>query len=297
MKNIYYKLVYYINLKYEHTKKRVQFLRKPVVYITHPRTFINRKITSKSNLSEIENSKYNELNDYGYCEISELAEKNELKNIQSLINGRINGISDAFTEQISKRKGFWLPILANEDMNADSDLVKFVLNDKVIEIVSKYLGQIPYLSRLELVVSKPNKDSAWSVSQLWHRDYNDSKIVKYFTYLSDVDTVEQGPFTFLPMNISRNIRISMFPVHKTDNFMSKYVDLNHKKQVLGKSGTSFLIDTRNCFHCGSRILDGSFRVALIATFTTFATYYPYNNGIESDKNTNPKYSMLLNCYV
>jgi len=57
--------------------------------------------------------------------------------------------------------------------------------------------------------------------------------------------------------------------------MQRFNNLAGKREVFGPRGSSFLIDTHQCFHCGSRILDDSFRVAYIATYTNSSSYYTY----------------------
>jgi hypothetical protein len=118
-------------------------------------------------------------------------------------------------------------------------------------------------------------------------------MVKLFTYLSDVPSATQGPFVFIPADrLSRGYG-PMFPIHKTDEAMARIAELASKQEILGPKGTAFFVDTHRCFHCGSRILDGNYRIAYIATYTTGAPYYAYDNGIVLDSELSSVDRMVL----
>lgn len=278
------KLHRYARMKFDHGRKRLIFLRKLMVIIRRPGAWLARRRRGAAaalpeNLQQI----HTELRDTGFARADAIINPAWLAELQVLADSRIDGVRNAHTTSLSGRKGFWQMIMTDDDLREDSPLVSHALAPSVIETVTAYLGEVPFLSRLELVVSRPS-DGSWKVSQLWHRDYNDRHMVKLFSYLSDVGSEAQGPFTFLPADAVKS-RGPMFPVHKSDSQMETFSDLDARQQVFGPSGTSFLIDTHRCFHCGSRILDDSYRIAFIATYTTSSPYYAYDNEIRLNDTT------------
>lgn len=84
----------------------------------------------------------------------------------------------------------------DQELPADSPLVRLAADRKLLEIVSSYLGFLPRLHAISAWLNYPTDQPA-KVSQLWHRDPEDLKIVKVFIYLVDVDE-NCGPFTYIP---------------------------------------------------------------------------------------------------
>ena len=109
--------------------------------------------------------------------------------VQSIIDG---------TGPVDQRQKEFLIHLASFDdgLPGDSELLKLALDPKLLEIVSGYLGLWPCLHSIGAWLNYPTDEPA-SLSQLWHRDPEDLKLVKVFIYLSDVGA-ESGPFTYIP---------------------------------------------------------------------------------------------------
>lgn len=269
----------FVALKRDHVTKRLRKLRKPYMRILRPATWLARRYPAEK-LSSLLAPKLLELQRTGFTLADVLIDPVRLEDAKVVVAGRLalgSPMPDA--GRISRRKDFWANLLTAQDLRSDSALVHLALSPQVIELASAYLGETPHLSSVELVTSRATDGDRWKVSQLWHRDYNDDRMVKLFVYFSDVSCHEQGPFTFLPADAVRVGQDRMFPIHKSDETMRQIAYVGWHREVLGPLGTAFLIDTYRCYHCGSRILDGSYRVAFIATFTTFAAFYAYDNGI------------------
>lgn len=288
------KLHRYLAMKTDHARKRMNFLRKPIVIASRPHEWVRRRRPHVAErLDESQRRTSREMDRAGFASADDVVDRSLRDEIQKLVNSRMNnGGTDGQVSYLSKRKNFWQPILSDDDLCTSNPLVRYALTPRVIDVVTSYLGEVPYLASIELVVSRPVADQAWRVSQLWHRDYNDRRMVKLFTYFSDVKSEADGPFTFIPAD-ALDGGGPMFPVHKTDAAMAKFADLTARKQIFGARGTSFYIDTRRCFHCGSRITDDSYRIAYIATFTTFAPYYRYDNKIAIDRPVTGNEQLLL----
>ena len=79
---------------------------------------------------------------------------------------------------------------------SDEPLLAVALDPKLLEIVATYLGMWPSLYSMGAWLNYPT-DAPPELSQMWHRDPEDIKLVKAFIYLSDVDEFS-GPFTYIP---------------------------------------------------------------------------------------------------
>ena len=111
---------------------------------------------------------------------------------------------------------------------------------------------------------------------LWHRDRDGIKLVKFFIYLTDVNSNCGGHFFVIG---SHNIK----PLRFVPQF--RYKDMNIKKyfgqdkiiEVLGEAGTCFMEDTTG-FHRGSRPLENNVRSILSFTYFTGPMVYEQNCG-------------------
>lgn len=198
------KLQRYGKMKLDHTRKRAIFLRKPMVIALNPSRWLQRRRPRAAETLPPEAAALrSELAINGFVWAEPLVDPEKVAALQVLVDERIDGVRNAHTSQLSCRKDFWQMIMTTDDLREGSPLVEHAMTPAVLDLVTAYLGEVPYLSRIELVVSRPT-DGSWKVSQLWHRDFNDSHMVKLFTYLSDVDAEAQGPFTFLPADAAQS---------------------------------------------------------------------------------------------
>jgi len=95
------------------------------------------------------------------------------------------------------QKQFLIHLVSYPDgIPPDDPLLKVALDRKLLEIVSKYLGFWPCLHSIGAWLNYPT-DAPPELSQLWHRDPEDLKLIKVFIYLADVDE-QCGPFTYIP---------------------------------------------------------------------------------------------------
>ncbi|MBI4137753.1 MAG: hypothetical protein HY472_00705 [Candidatus Sungbacteria bacterium] len=82
--------------------------------------------------------------------------------------------------------------------DSENPFLKFLTNDYIISAAAAYLGLMPRLNSISLystLVVPP--DSPAHLSQRWHRDPEDKKIIKVFLYMTDVDEIGAGPFTYV----------------------------------------------------------------------------------------------------
>ncbi|HEX8296724.1 MAG TPA: hypothetical protein VF593_10510, partial [Chthoniobacteraceae bacterium] len=111
---------------------------------------------------------------------------------------------------------------------------------------------------------------------------------------SDVTEQKHGPFTYLPLEPSRQVPNGFFPGRVTDEEMSASGLAPEVQAVYGKRLTCFSIDTARCYHMGSRLALGEKRIAYLATFNTHASLYPFWNDIrEEGASLTPLQRLLL----
>jgi hypothetical protein len=154
------------------------------------------------------------------------------------------------TKEFKFRNGktFFSQLLTDADYELDSPIMRFALDEKLLNTIANYLESAPYLQSVELLYSRP-VSGAPKASQLWHRDRQDNKVVKVFVYCLDVG-IENGPFTFIPKSAGDNVPGWHFH-YINDNKMRKYVDDSSIQELIGPAGSTLLIDTFACYHKGS----------------------------------------------
>ena len=253
------------------------YIKKYVGFALHPLRYFNRRKQFKSlNLEEVNDLHVKQLKENGFCKIPQL-NHNLLAELDKSIMEKLSSLDDQESQNTSK--SFWKQVLNSDDLKSDSIFVEYALQKEVLNIVSKYLQAVPYLSRLDLFISK-GKKGPYTKSQLWHKDYNDSKTVKLWTYFNDVKNDDAGPFTFLPKKLSKSARLPRFPTHKTDSDFEERFGKFESSKVYGTKHSSFLVDTYSCWHQGSRVAEGKIRIGLVATYQYSSSFYKYDNNIE-----------------
>jgi len=103
-------------------------------------------------------------------------------------------------------------------------------------------------------------------SQMWHRDYGDSKSFHWIAYLNDVTGPEDGPFAFVDKEDARRITRSPFIRRIADPAFARELGDGKVRQFLGRAGQSIFVDPAACYHSGSRCKNP--RLAIFVTFNT-----------------------------
>jgi len=172
--------------------------------------------------------------------------------------------------------------IKEEDLRSDSIFVRFALQPAVLKVACAYFGgRVPVLDDIQLLLSHGSQFTGrWQDSQLWHRDYNDARMLKFWVYLNDVTKTEDGPFTYLPYPASRKVPNNFFPGRVSDDALQASGLAGQAKEILGERLRTFYIDTGRCYHLGSRLQEGRTRYAYLATFVSHAPLYPSNNGMK-----------------
>jgi hypothetical protein len=153
-----------------------------------------------------------------------------------------------------------------EPHGPDSPLLKLALDENLLQTIGAYFGMWPQLHAIASWLNFENKSDA-KLSQLWHRDPEDLKIVKVFIYLEPV-TSQQGPFSYIFKTQPFGAASSVEPAHEhprrvTDAEMETVFPRDKWFECVGPANTMVLADTVG-YHRGGNVKSGR---RLLITFT------------------------------
>jgi len=199
--------------------------------------------------------------------------------LEELLLACKNRYENVETINSSMAKAFVKQLVTPDQYDAKDILIRFALNEDILNRIAHYLGAVPFLEWVEVINSNP-VDAPLVKSQLWHKDGTDNKMVKVFVNIFDV-TEEHGPLSFYSRQDSKRV-----PIHKnimshylSDEEISEWLDLSSKMQFTGPSGSAVMLDTANCYHMGSRCQKP--RLVYCAYYSTgfgyYARHYPLKN--------------------
>ncbi|WP_137388685.1 phytanoyl-CoA dioxygenase family protein [Rhodoligotrophos defluvii] len=164
-----------------------------------------------------------------------------------------------------KDKDYLFPMARGAALSEYTDIMRLAVSRPILDSVSAYLGEVPIVSQISVLVSPPNESQIGS--QLYHLDFADEKQVKLFVYVHEVGE-ENGPFTFVPVAESEklvrqfNYDRGRLTLEQVDSAIGKQGQV----QVMGPPGTAVLVDTSRCMHYGSN-RNKTTRVALLIQYT------------------------------
>jgi hypothetical protein len=224
------------------------------------------------NVLPAEKAKAEAVNRDGYALVTELMDPAIQAELGEAGLARLNDIESSAGKQSSTWKNFWVRMLDAEmedgRLSADNIFVRYALQPAVINIVSSALGEIPWLDYVFLSYSH-HTGQELAASQLWHRDHDDVRVIKLFSYLTDVNEDGDGPFTFLPRQSTDRFGYPLMGSHFPDDRVFQKVPRGDVKVMKAPRLTSFMVDTARCLHMGSRMAPGHGRLLYMATFFAF----------------------------
>jgi hypothetical protein len=227
-----------------------------------------------------EKVKADELNANGYTVVTELMDPVIQQQFAEAGVARLGDIEASESKQASTWKKFWVRLLDAEmedgRLSADNVFVQYALQPPVINVIATALGEIPWLDYVLLSYSRHTGEELKS-SQLWHRDHDDVRVIKLFSYLTDVEDDGDGPFTFLPRQSTDKFGYPLLGSHFADNQVFEKVPRADVKVMKAPRLASFMVDTAKCLHMGSRMAPGHGRLLYTATFFAFPRMYPGGN--------------------
>jgi hypothetical protein len=267
--------------KYYAPGSPLRYLRKAVLAVRHPGSGIRRSRlgeTLTASLSPEALRRVAELNQTGYTEAGEEIDGALLTELEQATEAKRASGADG-----AKIRSYFSALVNESDLNRESIFVRFALQPAVREIACAYFDRkVPYLADVQVLMSHGTDNKTWEESQLWHRDYADSKTIKLWVYLTDVDSPEKGPFTYLPLDASNRVKNNFFPGRVSDEAMISSGLAKAAQEVYGRRRKAFYIDTSRCYHLGSRLKQGEIRIAYVATFISHRPLYPFNNRIKTN---------------
>ncbi len=169
--------------------------------------------------------------------------------------------------QSRAKKPFMIMLDQDEQFAAAPAVLRLLLSDELIRMVSAYFGRVPRLANVHLAWSPAN--STVVESQLFHVDHADRRQIKLFMNVTDT-AADQGPFTFLPASASERIlrRVTLNNRRITDDVLADRIGPITPVTFTGAAGSALLVDTSRCLHYGSR-MNRRDRLMLMAQFTDF----------------------------
>jgi hypothetical protein len=177
------------------------------------------------------------------------------------------------------------------------DIIKLMQDENLLSIANLYLGSIPILDLVvlwwstsleNLNIDEQTKSILKNKSaQMFHFDMDRLKFLKFFIYLTDVDT-NNGPHVYVR---SSNYKLPKY-INKDGRYDDQLIldnDANNIIEITGKAGTLIAVDTRG-LHKGKELVNGERLIFQIEFTNSFFGKPEYPNIKNKFKYTgNPKY--------
>ena len=157
-----------------------------------------------------------------------------------------------------------------QDMTADNPVIALAFSPPVLDVADDYFAGRCVLDSLQVLYSYPTH-GGMRESQLWHKDYGDSRSIHWIAYLNDVTGADDGPFSFVDKHDARRIARSAFIRRIPDHRFMRELGNGQVRQFLGRAGESVFVDPAACYHIGSRCKNA--RLAIFATFNSDRAFF------------------------
>jgi hypothetical protein len=194
--------------------------------------------------------------------INDLVAKTNLPKVYSQINWN--------SPEINKRKDwmwYYKPNIYN-----NKNILKLI---KSISLeLSSYLHGLPVLRSAYFWRSFPSNENNFKGSQLFHMDNNDWRQIRVLIPIEEVSN-KNGNLEFIDKKNSKNIFQHFNYTDKENRRNKKRLDnefLHFKKNIqykLQNKNEIFYIDTGNCYHRGSRNINGERKMFALQFMTPF----------------------------
>jgi hypothetical protein len=217
-----------------------------------------------------------QLNRDGFCILDGMIDMSLLQAVGAAGEQKYLRSAEAGRTQHVQHKDFWTRLLDEDKVDGtlptDNPFVAFALQQNVLTLLAKAYGEIPLLDDVLLTLSRPT-GKALALSQLWHRDYDDSRTIKMFIYLTDVRGRDDGPFTFLDGPVSDRLG-SNFRSRRDDEEVDAKLRPGELREMVAPRFSVFMVETSRCLHMGSRINPGHERLLYTASYISVPRLYP-----------------------
>lgn len=233
---------------------------------------ISSKTISRLEPSVLESSTI--LNNIGFVKGPTCSLEN-LKEIKNIYEPRI-------IEVIPKAAGApFKNLMRDEDITIDNPIIQLAFSKEILDPAIDYFGGKLLFESLQVLYSYPT-DGNLRESQLWHKDFGDSKSFHGIMYLNDVEEIKHGPFVFVNRTESKKMKRSLLIRRIKDEDFMKELGNGKIETFYGKAGESIFVDPAVCYHYGSRCKEG--RLAIFFTFNTSTPYVIIPGLIQNNRN-------------
>ena len=162
-------------------------------------------------------------------------------------------------------------------LGLDNPWLSACISRRLLDIANEYLQLWSKLEYIDLWYSLPVGESAERrASQIWHRDFDDSHLLKVFLYLSDVDE-KSGPFEYVPGSHPEGRLAGVHPWAPmgvgriSDKELAKYVATGDVRTFTAPKGTLIFCNTSGLHRGG--FAEASPRVLAAVTYCSPASLH------------------------
>ena len=141
-----------------------------------------------------------------------------------------------------------------------------VLEPRIVSIATSFLNCMPALGTTNLRLSKVHNLGP-SGTNMYHRDFNSIKFIKFFTYFNDVSE-DNGPFTYVESS-STKLPSNWLQRHRWSDKEIKAIYGENSIKHLTASYGDLIVGSTNGFHKGEMLKKGQ-RLMLTLNYTTHA---------------------------
>ncbi len=212
----------------------------------------------------------------GYAVVTDFVDATRMQALAETATDNLKTVEEATSKQKATGKAFWVRLsdvyLDGGRMPTENPYVQFALDPQILSVVSKAMGELPHLDGVLITYSR-HTPNALAYSQLWHKDHDDVRTIKLFVYLTDVNDIDDGPFTFLPKQTSEKFGYRRRS-HLPDEDVFSKVPKDSVISIKGPKLTAFIVETSRCMHMGSRVAPDHSRLMYTATFIQLPRMYP-----------------------
>lgn len=123
-------------------------------------------------------------------------------------------------------------------------MVDLITNEDIIKKASSFLGAPATLSLVLPMWSFPDKEKNPINMQLFHRDADDYKFVKFFILLNDVELGEGEQVYLKGSNTANHLPPELYKIERySDQVIDNQASEFEKANVIGKAGMNWFADT------------------------------------------------------
>lgn len=248
------------------------FLRWRVVGVRYLTRMNNKKWDlSKADMPVVA-ANTSQIEESGFSDGPEL-DNETIKEILEIYRDRMEAI-------VPKETGHpFVNLIRSEDINTSNPILKLAFSKNVLDPAINYFKGKVTLDSIQFLYSWPTNGQL-RASQKWHKDFGDSKSFHAIFYLNDVDSLKNGPFTFVDKKDSKKIGWSFFIRRIDDKDFIEQLGNGKVRYFYGNSGKSVFVDPAVCYHFGSRCETP--RLALFITFNSSRPFVPATDLIKNN---------------